>query len=220
MIPPALRSATAALALGLAGTGCMTKDPATREDKVPNAVTQGLTGVAGGAFLGAMSAVTNGRNVAQEAVNGAVTVGLNGVLAGFAMDRFEAGLLKEFEAVGVKATPRGLNVVLEIGDGIRFAQNSAAPSAEAARKLRAVGLILARFQRNRIDVIGHTSAEEAAALSGQRAAAVAGFLAQRGVAASRIRREGKGSAEPVRADSSEATRSLNRRVDIFIAPLT
>lgn len=221
MVKAAYGRAVAAAGLVLVCAGCAsTKDPYTRENKVPNAVTEGALGAARGAATHALAAVVQGGDVAKSMVGGALTHGINGVMMGAAMDRLEAGLLAEFEAVGVKATPRGQNIVLEIGDGIRFDRNSAEPNAAAARKLRAVGLVLARFQRNRIDVIGHTSSEEAAALSGQRAAAVRRLLAQRGVAPGRLRTSAKGAAEPVRTDESEAARAFNRRVDVLIAPLT
>ena len=54
-------------------------------------------------------------------------------------------------------------------------------------------------------------------LSRDRAAAVRDYLSVRGVAATRVSVQGRGSREPVGSNTTEAGRAANRRVEIFLA---
>ncbi|MFM8865040.1 MAG: OmpA family protein, partial [Limnohabitans sp.] len=54
-------------------------------------------------------------------------------------------------------------------------------------------------------------------LSVQRAQSARDYLVSRGVAASRIRIDGRGAREPIADNSTEAGRARNRRIDIFLA---
>jgi len=54
-------------------------------------------------------------------------------------------------------------------------------------------------------------------LSEKRAAAVADVLRGRGVAAARIRTEGRGDAVPLADNATVSGRAKNRRVDIVVA---
>ncbi len=69
-----------------------------------------------------------------------------------------------------------------------------------------------------ISVVGHTDSVGSDAynqkLSEQRAAAVANYLASKGVPAAAIKASGKGEAQPVADNSTKAGRAANRRVDV------
>jgi outer membrane protein OmpA-like peptidoglycan-associated protein len=72
-----------------------------------------------------------------------------------------------------------------------------------------------------ITIIGHTDSTGSDAinnpLSINRAAATRDYLVSRGVAASRISIDGRGSREPVADNGTPSGRAQNRRVEIFIA---
>ncbi|WGZ94718.1 MAG: OmpA family protein [Candidatus Thiothrix putei] len=69
-----------------------------------------------------------------------------------------------------------------------------------------------------ISVVGHTDSVGSDAynqkLSEQRAAAVANYLAGKGVPAAAIQASGKGESQPVADNSTKAGRAANRRVEV------
>ncbi len=72
-----------------------------------------------------------------------------------------------------------------------------------------------------VRVVGHTDSTGSDAvnnpLSVNRAAAVRDYLSVRGVDTRRVQIDGRGSREPVADNGTEAGRSANRRVEIFLA---
>ena len=72
-----------------------------------------------------------------------------------------------------------------------------------------------------IRIIGHTDSTGSDAinnpLSINRAASARDYLASRGVDSRRIQIDGRGSHEPIADNNSEAGRSKNRRIEIFLA---
>ena len=72
-----------------------------------------------------------------------------------------------------------------------------------------------------ITIIGHTdnvgSSSRNLTLSKERAESVKKFLIDRGIDASRLLHEGKGSNEPVDSNSTEEGREKNRRVEILVS---
>lgn len=72
-----------------------------------------------------------------------------------------------------------------------------------------------------VRIVGHTDNTGSDAinlpLSVNRAQSARDHLVTRGVAASRIRIEGRGASEPIADNSTEAGRARNRRIDIFLA---
>ena len=69
-------------------------------------------------------------------------------------------------------------------------------------------------------VVGHTdsvgTAEYNQQLSLRRAQAAAAYLEAQGVPAARVRTEGRGEAEPVAVNTTDAGRSQNRRVEVAL----
>jgi outer membrane protein OmpA-like peptidoglycan-associated protein len=69
-------------------------------------------------------------------------------------------------------------------------------------------------------IIGHTDSSGSDAindpLSVNRATSVRKYLGAHGVAAHRVAVDGRGSSEPIAANTTEAGRARNRRVDIFV----
>lgn len=72
-----------------------------------------------------------------------------------------------------------------------------------------------------VRIVGHTDNTGSDAinlpLSVNRAQSARDHLVARGVAASRIRIEGRGASEPMADNSTEAGRARNRRIEIFLA---
>lgn len=102
--------------------------------------------------------------------------------------------------------------------GIRFGFDSAAISPDSAPMLDALASGLRDDPAAAILVVGHTSSEGAEDynrdLSRRRAEAVVTALVGRGIEASRLAARGIGEDRPIADNTTEAGRSLNRRVEI------
>ena len=72
-----------------------------------------------------------------------------------------------------------------------------------------------------MSIIGHTDSSGSDAvnnpLSLNRAASTRDYLVSRGVSASRITIDGRGSRQPLVSNDTPANRAKNRRVEIFVA---
>ncbi len=84
-----------------------------------------------------------------------------------------------------------------------------------------VDVLAAHPQIARLSIVGHTDdrgdAAANLALSTRRAEAVRDWLVARGVAADRLRAEGRGEAEPIDPRPLAEAREKNRRVDLVVA---
>jgi outer membrane protein OmpA-like peptidoglycan-associated protein len=111
--------------------------------------------------------------------------------------------------------PLGCGAVIH---GINFDFDSAAIRPESEGLLAALATGLKDSPAAAITVIGHTSSEGSDAyneeLSQRRAEAVAAAMVERGLDAGRVSAEGRGEQQPIADNSTEAGRSLNRRVEI------
>ena len=120
----------------------------------------------------------------------------------------------------------GDNFILSVASDVLFDFDSTALSTRAQRSLTDMAELIARAPEGQILVVGHTDSKGSDRynlnLSERRAKAVAAFLQKRGVAATRLRTEGRGKTEPVAdneiggADNPEG-RAKNRRVE-FVVP--
>lgn len=102
--------------------------------------------------------------------------------------------------------------------GINFDFDSAAIRPESEPLLDALYTGLKDAAESEISIIGHTSSEGSEAynkeLSTRRAESVVAALAARGIDAARLSAEGLGESRPIADNTTEAGRSLNRRVEI------
>ena len=75
-----------------------------------------------------------------------------------------------------------------------------------------------------LDVVGHTDSTGAEAynqqLSEARASSVARYLESQGVLPARIISRGAGELNPIASNDTAQGRSLNRRVEIILTPVT
>ena len=113
---------------------------------------------------------------------------------------------------------RGANLVYTLA-GNSFASGSATLTASAQSSLSKLAAILRSGQGSiRIDGFTDNKGSDAAniALSQRRANAVTVALRAGGLSAARLRASGKGKAQPVADNGSEAGRARNRRVEIIV----
>lgn len=110
--------------------------------------------------------------------------------------------------------------ILSRTGSITFASGSARLSGESAPFLAAILDIVQRCPDLAIEVGGHTDSVGAPdlnqRLSEARAAAVAAYLAQNGVAATRVSARGYGEARPAYPNDTPRNRALNRRIEFVV----
>jgi len=223
---PAFRKSAIAAVVGFAVvlSACqsnpfMTTDPYTGEENV-NKTTRGA-GI--GAAAGLLAGIIIGgdrRRLLLAAGIGALTGGL----VGNYMDREDAKLRARLQGTGVSVTRVGDQIILNMPGNVTFASNSPDISADFFAVLDSVALVINEFDKTYVDVVGHTdstgSMELNQRLSEQRASSVARYLKSQQVLPERILTSGMGPNAPVASNDTPEGRSLNRRVEIVLTPIT
>lgn len=207
----------------LAGTGCTTVNPYTREQQTSKAATGAAIGAAVGAVAGVLTG-DNSRERRKRALIGAGLGGLTGGGVGYYMDVQEAKLRQQLEGSGVSVTRSGDEITLNMPSNVTFATNSADLNSQFFGTLDSVALVLKEYDKTLVDVLGHTDntggAQLNQELSQRRAATVGNYLLGRGVAAGRIVQQGFGYSRPVATNDTAEGRQANRRVEIVLSPIT
>jgi len=205
--------------------GCQTYDPYTGEEKVSNTAKGAGIGAGIGAVLAYVanqdeSSKTRKRRVLQAAGIGAIAGG--GV--GYYMDRQEAELRKQLRDTGVSVERVGDNINLIMPGNITFVTNGHDLNSGFYEVLNSVVLVLQEYDKTVIVVAGHTDSvgTEAynQALSERRANSVAQYLLSREVVEARIETVGFGERAPIADNATAEGRSLNRRVELSLLPIT
>ena len=203
--------------VGASLLGCQTIDPYTQSQKTGNATSGAGIGAIAGAVLGA--AVSNG-NRAEGALIGAAVGGAVGGGVGYYMDQQEMLLRQELEGTGVRVERVGDEIRLVMPSHVTFATDSERFDSRFYPVLDSVGKVLEKFEKTQINVDGYTdstgSFEYNQSLSERRATAVSNYLRQVGVDPLRINTRGFGERFPLATNDTEAGRSANRRVEIWI----
>lgn len=110
--------------------------------------------------------------------------------------------------------------VISTAQAIYFKTGSAELEDTSAPMLNSVADIAGQCPATKIEVTGHTDAvgsrEKNRQLSESRARSVVDYLAERGVARTRIAARGFGDTRPVAANDSEANRAKNRRIEFKV----
>ena len=118
-----------------------------------------------------------------------------------------------------KAEETSRGTILVIND-LLFASGGANLQAQSQRRLEPLVHYLHDNVQREIIIEGHTDslgqAESNKRLSLKRAETVKGFLVSRGIESARIETRGFGEEVPVASNTTNAGRSLNRRVEIVI----
>ena len=216
-----LRPAALALltALAVGSVGCQTTDPYTGEQKTSNATKGAGIGAIGGAIAGAL---ISGKR--KSVLIGAGLGALAGGVAGNYMDQQEAKLRAQLQGTGVSVTRVGDQIILNMPGNITFATNSADISSSFYPVLDSVALVVNEFDKTYVDVVGHTDStgtrEYNQELSVRRAQSVADYLQSQKVLPERLLTRGMGPDSPVASNDTPEGRTLNRRVEIILTPLT
>lgn len=210
---------TAVAALLLAGC---TTNPFTGQTQLSNTAGGALLGAGGGAIGGALIGSAMG-DARVGALIGAGVGALAGGAVGNYMDQQEAQLRAQLQGTGVSVTRVGDNIILNMPSNITFGVDQSAIQPQFQSTLQSVALVLQEYNQTLVDIIGYTDSTGSDSynltLSNQRATSVARTLAQFGVDSRRFFVEGRGEANPIADNSTEAGRSQNRRVEIRIIPI-
>jgi len=206
-------------------SGCTTFDAYTGEQKT-SSTAKGAGIGAGSALL--LSYISN-RNVSsserkkrmlRDASIGAIVGG--GV--GYYMDTQEAKLRKQLRGTGVSVQRDGNNINLIMPGNITFATNRRNLKSDFYDVLDSVVLVVKEYNKTTIVVSGHTDSVGSNTynqkLSEDRARSVADFLVNKKVNPARIELIGLGEKHPIASNKSKKGRSLNRRVEITLFPIT
>ena len=207
------------LAATMAVPACTTTNPYTGEEEI-NKTSKGA-GI--GALAGLATAVLVGGN-RKTLLLGAGIGALAGAGIGHYMDKEEDKLRMQLQQTGVSVTRDGNNIILNMPGNVTFATGSSNISADFYRVLDSVALVLIEFNKTYIDVIGHTDSTGSLALNQQlseaRANSVARYLESQKVTPERIVTNGRGPSQPIASNDTPQGRTLNRRVEIILTPVT
>jgi len=217
--PKMFRATSVFVAAAMLG-GCTT-DPFTGERKVSKTAIGAVIGGAAGAGIGALA---DRRNRARGALIGAGVGVLAGGAVGGYMDLQEKKLREQLAGTGVSVTRVGDEVVLNMPGDVTFDTDQYALKGDFYEVLKSVTLVLNEYKKTVIEVTGHTDSTGSDAyneqLSDRRAGSVGQYLTSQGVMPERVITEGFGEAYPVADNGTAAGRSLNRRVELRLVPLT
>jgi outer membrane protein OmpA-like peptidoglycan-associated protein len=203
-------AAIAALMLGsFAVTGC-----ASMSNKERGAVV----GAGAGGAVGGVIGNNTGLGTARGAIIGAVIGGAAGAVIGHQMDQQAKEIDQTVPGAEVERVGEGIQVTFD--SGLLFDFDSDRIRPDAAANLNNLAASLNKFPNSDLLIVGHTDSRGDDAynmnLSLRRANSAQAYLVSRGVPASRIRTSGRGEAEPVASNSTEAGMQQNRRVEIAI----
>jgi outer membrane protein OmpA-like peptidoglycan-associated protein len=201
--------ALAAAPLASSVTGCAT----INTNKEQGAAAGAVAGAAAGALIGRANGST-----ARGAIIGAVLGGTAGAVIGHQMDQRAKELRQNIAGARVERVGEGILVTFE--SGLLYDYNSAAVKPTAQANLRELARSFTKYGDTELLIVGHTDARGDDAynqgLSQRRADAAAAYLQSQGVPRARVRTEGRGEAEPVAANDTEAGQAQNRRVEVAI----
>ncbi|MFS2205810.1 OmpA family protein [Variovorax sp. Varisp36] len=199
-----------ALAAGLAA-GCATEQG-----------THTAVGTGTGAVLGAGVGNLIGHDKKSTAIGAAVGAAV-GAGVGYNWTNIRNKLSGQTAGTGTQITdqPDG-SLMVNIPSNVTFDTDSATIKPSFRSVLDGVAQTISQEPRINARVVGHTDStgnpDHNMALSQRRAQSVATYLADRGVANTRLTAEGRGQTQPVASNASEEGRTQNRRVEIYLKP--
>ena len=206
-------------------SGCSTYDAYTGEEKASNTAKGSGIG-AGSALL--LSYLAN-KNKSKKERNKRMLrdVGIGAIVGGgvgYYMDNQEAKLRKQLRGSGVSVQRDGNNINLIMPGNITFATNGRNLNSNFYGVLDSVALVVQEFKKTTIVVSGYTDSIGSSSynqkLSEDRAYSVANYLMNKKVESARFEIIGFGEKNPIADNRNEQGRSLNRRVEITLFPIT
>lgn len=205
------------LTLTLAVAGCANMSPTQQGTATGAGIGAGLGGIIGAATAGGGA----GRAVGGAAIGGALGAVLGNVWS-TRMEDQKRSMEQATRGTGVQVTQTADNrLKLEVPSDISFDVGRADIRPDFRAVLDKFALTLNDNPATMVTIIGHTDNTGSDAvndpLSMQRAARTRDYLTTRGVSPGRFRIDGRGSHEPLVANTNDANRARNRRVEIFVA---
>lgn len=175
-----------------------------------------------GAVLGAATGPGGGRRAATGAAIGGAAGAVIGNIWSSRMEQQKRQMEQATQGTGVQVSQTPDNrLKLDIPTDISFDTNRSDIKPNFRPILDKFAATLVENPYSKVSIIGHTDSTGSDAinnpLSVNRAAQTREYLAARGVASNRISIDGRGSREPVASNDTDANRSRNRRVEIFVA---
>ncbi len=200
---------TALLVVGSVGASAC----ASLNKKEEGAIIGATAGAAVGGVIGNQTGST-----AKGAIIGAVVGGAAGAIIGHQMDQQAKELSQNIKGATVERVGEGIQVTFS--SGLLFAFDSDSIQAAAGTNLRELASSLQKYPDSQLLIVGHTDnvGDDSynQRLSQRRANSAAAYLASQGVARTRLATSGKGEAEPVTTNETDAGRQQNRRVEVAI----
>lgn len=185
--------------------------------------TGAAIGAVAGAVIGRTTAGGNkGKSTATGAAVGAALGAAGGYLWSQRMQEQKAAMEQATAGTGVEVSQTADNQLkLDIPSDISFDVGRYDIKPNMRPVLDRLATTLKQHPVTTISIVGHTDSTGSDAvnnpLSVNRASATRDYLVARGVSASRIAIDGRGSSEPVADNATVAGRAMNRRVEIFVA---
>jgi len=188
----------------------------TMSCKSSNAVKGGAIGGATGGVLGGL--IAGKGNTATGVLIGSAIGGTAGALIGNRMDKAAEELKRDLEGATVERVGEGIKITFD--SGLMFPLNESALTATSKENLTKLSETLQKHEETNILVEGHTDSsgtdEYNMELSKKRAVSVQEFLAQNGIANSRMQTSAYGESQPIATNETEDGRQQNRRVEVAI----
>jgi len=176
-----------------------------------------IIGAGAGGAAGAVIGHATGSTV-RGAIIGAAVGGAAGAIIGHQMDKQAQELAYDLPGATVSRVGEGIAVTFP--DGVLFAYDSDQLQPAARDNMRRFAASLQKYPNTRTLIVGHTDSDGSSAynldLSDRRALSAASFIAAEGVDRARITTAGRGEAEPIATNGTDAGRQQNRRVEVAI----
>jgi outer membrane protein OmpA-like peptidoglycan-associated protein len=154
----------------------------------------------------------------RDAINGASATGQAATDITRQMDKQAQELA--FDLPGTIVQRLGSGIVLTVPEGMLFAKDADELTTASRDNLRRFATSLEKYPNTRVLIAGHTDTQGGTDrnldLSTRRAQALGNFLEQLGVNRARITALGRGDAEPIATNDTDAGRQWNRRIEIAI----
>lgn len=192
-------------------------------NEVQRGTAQGAgIGAGVGAVLGGVTGHGGGRRAAKGAAIGGAAGAVIGNIWSARMEEQKRKMEQATQGTGVQVSQTADNrLKLDIPSDISFDTNHADIKPNFRPVLDKFASTLLENPYTKVTIIGHTDSTGSDAindpLSVNRAIQTRSYLSARGVEASRINVDGRGSHEPIMANDTEAHRARNRRVEIYVA---
>jgi outer membrane protein OmpA-like peptidoglycan-associated protein len=176
-----------------------------------------VIGTAAGGGMGAVVGRAAG-NTALGAIIGAAVGGATGAIIGNQMDKQAEEIEKTVPDAKVERVGEG--IVVEFSSNVLFGFDQSSLSNDAKINLDKLVTVLNSYPDTDIELQGHTDSQGSIAynqtLSEKRASTVSGYLAGKGITASRVTIKGYGETVPKYDNETAAGRALNRWVEFLI----